>query len=401
MGILLLAPQLMFPALAPFRIALLAAGVALISHVLGCWVGGRPFTIITREIKIAACLLGWAIATIPFSYWPNGSVATLTDLFLKSLVLFWLIANTVTTTWRFRRFIWSLTLMSVPIAATALINYLSGTFLRGSERIAGYEAPLTGNPNDLALTLNLIIPFILALFLLTRRPLLRTALLAILVLDVSAVVLTFSRGGFLTAAVTFTIIVTRLLRSPKRVFGVALLAAVLLSLPLLPTSYWDRLATIGDIESDSTGSSQARWDLSLGALRIVLSHPVVGAGLGAGVLALNEEIGPTWTAVHNVYLQYAVDLGLPGLALFLAFFMACLRSTSAGRIRVGQTLLAKDTVPLADATRLSLIVFGVAALFHPVAFHFYFYWVAGLATAVTNLRRVGVTGIPVRLGASS
>src|SRR5439155_17091139 len=112
-------------------------------------------------------------------------------------------------------------------------------------------------------------------------------------------------------------------RSPKRAWGVAVLAVLLACLPLLPASYWHRLATITDIESDETGSAQARRDGYLGALRFVLTHPVVGAGIGADVLALNEQIGPTWSVVHNVYLQYGVDLGLPGLGLFWALFAIC------------------------------------------------------------------------------
>jgi probable O-glycosylation ligase (exosortase A-associated) len=381
MGILLLAPQAIFPALAPLRIALLAAGVAIIAHIFGCWTAGRPVTIVTREMKIAVCLLGWAIVTVPFSLWPGGSVAAVTDLFLKSLVLFWLIANTITTVSRFQQFAWGLSLMSVPIAATALMDYLSGTFLLASERIAGYEAPLTANPNDLALTLNLIIPLTLGLFRLTRGPFLRAVLLAILGLNVTAVVLTFSRGGILTLAVVLAITVTRLLRSPKRAWGVALLAVLLFCLPLLPASYWQRMATITDIESDETGSAQMRRDSSLGALRFVLSHPLVGAGIGSDVLALNEQIGSTWHAVHNVYLQYAVDLGLPGLGLFLALFATCLASASAARHRVARGRDARDAAHLAQATWLGLIAFGVAALFHPVAYHFYFYYLAGLATA--------------------
>jgi O-antigen ligase len=386
-GILLLAPQAIFPALAPFRIALLAAGVAVIAHVLGRWVAGRPITIVTREMKIAVCLLGWAIVTVPFSYWPGGSVATLTDLFLKSLVLFLLIVNTVTTVGRFRQFAWGLTLMSVPIAATALMSYLSGTFVRGTERITGYDSPLATNPNDLALMLNIIVPFALALLRTSRGPLLRAALLAILALDVTAVVLTFSRGGFLTLAVILAITVTKLLRSPKRAWGVALLAVLVLCLPLLPASYWHRIATITDIESDETGSAQARRDSSLGALRFLLTHPVIGAGIGASILALNEQIGPTWTEVHNIYLQYAVDLGLPGLGFFLALFASCLASASAARHGVGHGRDAQDAAHLADATRLSLIAFGVAALLHPVAYNFYFYYLAGLAVAANNIAR--------------
>jgi O-antigen ligase len=380
MGILLLAPQAIFPALAPLRIALLAAGVAISAHVLDRWVVGRSVTIVTREMKIAACLLGWAIVTIPFSLWPGGSVEALTDLFLKSLVLFWLIANTVTTLSRFQQFAWGLTLMSMPMAAAALMNYRSGNFLLGAgERIVGYDSPLGANPNDLALTLNLIIPFALALVQLTRGLLCRAALLVIIVLDVTAVVLTFSRGGFLTLTVILAITITRLLRSPKRAWGIALLAVLLLYLPLLPASYWDRLATITDIESDETGSAQARREGSLGALRFVLTHPVVGAGIGADVLALREEGVQTWIEVHNAYLQYAVDLGLPGLGLFLALFATCLASASAARHGVELGRGARAAAHLAQATWLSLIAFGVAALFHPVAYHFYFYYLAGLS----------------------
>src|SRR5262245_5225131 len=321
MCILVLAPQSVFPPLATFRIALLAASVAVFAHSLDRWTSGRPITVVTREMKIAICLLGWAIVTIPFSLWPGGSVAVLTDQFLKSLVLFWLIANTVSTIRRFRQFAWGLILLSMPIATSALLSYVSGTFVPGSSRIYGYDAPLTANPNDLALTLNLIIPFGLGLVWLTRSAVLRAALLAILLLDITVVVITFSRAGFLAVAVILVVTVARLLRSPRRAWGIALLVVLPLCLPLLPASYWHRLTTITDIESDETGSAQARRENSLGALRFLITHPVVGAGIGSDALALNAEVGPTWTVVHNVYLQYGVDLGLPGLGLFLALFV--------------------------------------------------------------------------------
>ena len=377
--ILLLAPQAFFPALVPFRIALLAAAVAAGAYVLSRAASGRPIIVLTREMKIAGCLFGWAILTIPFAYHPGGSVATLTDLFLKSLLLFWLIANIVSTVSRLRQFAWALSLMSVPLAATGLTNYMSGNFLRG--RLAGYEAPLTGNPNDLALTLNLVLPFALALIRVSRSSGARAVLLGIIALDVVAVIVTFSRAGFLTLCVILGIIIVRLLRTPRRAWGVALLGALLLCLPLLPASYWARLATVTDIESDLTGSSQLRWAGMLGALRFIATHPIVGAGPGGEVLVLNEEIGPTWGYIHNVYLEYAVDLGLPGLALFLLLFAACLRAVQDTSNKARPLPKAQSLRHLADATRLGLIAFGVAAFFHPVAYHFYFYFLAGMAVA--------------------
>jgi len=383
MGIVLVAPQVFFPILAPLRIALLAAGVALTAHVVSSLTAGRPILIMTREMKISLCLLGWATVTIPLSLWPGGSVDILTDLYVKSLVLFWLIANTVVTVSRFRQLAWGLTLMTVPISSFALVNYVSGKFLLGTtDRIVGYEAALTSNPNDLALTLNLILPLILTLLWLTRGPLLRAVLLTVLGLDIAGVILSFSRGGFITLVVILAITSARLLRSRRRAWGIALLTIFFLCLPLLPGSYWHRMATITDIESDETGSAQARRENTLGAVRWVLAHPIVGAGLGENMLALNEEVGSTWRDVHNVYLQYAVDLGLPGLALFLALFWTCFTAATAARSAVGPSRGARDLTQFAQAIRLSLIAFGVAGFFHPVAYHFYFYYLAGLASAL-------------------
>ena len=42
--------------------------------------------------------------------------------------------------------------------------------------------------------------------------------------------------------------------------------------------------------------------------------------MGIELLVLNETVGSKWRAVHNTYLEYAVDLGVPGLALFVLLF---------------------------------------------------------------------------------
>ena len=65
-------------------------------------------------------------------------------------------------------------------ALTAVQHYRAGDFMRGapSSRIEGYDAPLTQNPNDLALMLNLLLPLAVALLLTRPRGLLRAVLIA-------------------------------------------------------------------------------------------------------------------------------------------------------------------------------------------------------------------------------
>jgi O-antigen ligase len=385
MGIVLLAPQAYFPTLIPFRVALVTAGAATVVHVLQRVTSGGPISVGCREMKLVAALLVWVVLTIPLSYWRGGSVDTVTETFGKSLVLFWLVANTVTTVRRFRQLAWGVTLMSVPIALAAVSNHVSGTFARGSERIAGYQAPLTSNPNDLALTLNLIVPFVLVFVRSSRSCLIRVSALGIVILDVVAVLLTLSRGGVLTLVTILVSVVWSLFRSWRIGWAVALLAVLLTSAPFLPSTFWDRWGTITDLEGDATGSAQARRNQVMDALRFVGTHPLVGAGIGAGVLGLRDQGVQSWSEIHNVYLQYAVDLGLPGLALYLALVVTSFRSASSARQRAGAMDDARGVACLADATRLSLLAFVVAALFHPVAYNFYFYYLAGLAVAASRL----------------
>ncbi|HKN46681.1 MAG TPA: O-antigen ligase family protein, partial [Candidatus Polarisedimenticolia bacterium] len=383
----ILAPQEYFKSLAPFRIGLIAAAAAAATFLLDRIARHGPATVASREIGIVCGLALWAAVTVPWSYWPGGSLSFLTGVYLKTLVIFWLLANVVSTRKRLKVIVWGLCLMAAPLAVLALRAYLSGEFVDSGavRRIESYEAPLTHNPNDLALMLNLILPLTAALFLAERRIAVRAALLALGALDVLAIVVSFSRAGFLTLGATASIYSYRLLRRPERGWAIAALALALLCAPLLPAAYLQRLSTISNIEADPTGSAQARWADTLAAVKFVARHPIVGAGLGMDFLALNEIRGPAWKDVHNVYLEHAVDLGLPGLVLFILLFAGCVRAATEVRRRAAGVPDRHDLFCLAEGIQISLAGFAVAALFHPVAYHVYFYYVAGLALAIRHV----------------
>jgi probable O-glycosylation ligase (exosortase A-associated) len=389
--ILLLAPQAWFPILAPLRLALLAAGMAVAAHVLDRFLAGRPLTIVTREIVLAVCLGGWAVLTVPLSYWPGGSAAFLMGLFLKSLIIFWLVANLVSTQARLRAVALAFVIAGVPLAATAIDHFVSGDIVPGGgyrdvQRIVGYDAPLTQNPNDLALTLNLLLPFSVALLMRSRGALSRTLLAAIIALVSAAIVLTFSRAGFLTLAAILAFYLLQIYRSDRRGWAVAVVLLALLALPLLPGSYLGHMGTITDIHSDSSGSAQARWAGMVAAAKLAVTHPLIGAGAGMNLLALNEAQGPTWKEVHNVYLEYAVDLGMPGLLLFLALYWSSFAKVRSARRSAAGTPGLEDLLHYGGAVQASLIAFAVAGMFHPVGYHFYFYIIAGLAVALGTIR---------------
>ena len=391
--VLLLSPQAWFPVLKLVRIALLAGVVAMAAHVMERTAHRQPITPLAPEIGIALALVFWSTITIPLSYWPGGSMHLLTDQYLKAIAFFWLLATIITTPARLRALAWSLTICAVPLAGVGIWHYLSGdvmtTTQEGLVRVVGYmgSSGLTGNPNDLALMLNLIIPLTGALAL-SSRGVQRLFAIAVALLSVAGVIITFSRAGFLALAATFFMFLVVLVRRKSSGAAVALLVVALAVPFALPKTYVDRLSTITNLDEDKTGSAQGRYrDLGL-ALEVVSHNPVIGVGLGQDMIALNQARGLyTWRSVHNVYLQYAVDLGIPGFLLFAWLHLLCFRSAWAVERRARRDPTVADLGPIAAGLQVSLVAFLVAAMFHPIAYQFYFFSIAGLAVALKNTYR--------------
>ena len=387
--ILLIAPQWTFPALKELRPALTSSLVSVLALLVYRFSHHRQLFVMTREMWIAGALLAWSIVTVPWSYWPGGSVSFLLAVYVKSLVIFWLLVNTLTTPRRIRRIVWTLTVLSTPLALVGIRHFVSGDFYqRGKQfkRILGYGAPLTTNPNDLALVLNLLLPLTIALLLITKGPFVRLTLIGVITLNVIGIFATYSRGGFVTLAVIFVSYLWKFRSRQERryTWGIVmcLLLLMLVGLPFLPASYVQRLGTITDISADKTGSAEERWADMVTAFNMTVRNPFIGAGIAQNILALNEERGRAWSEIHNVYLQLALDLGLPGLLLFLALLWLVLRATLLVQRETADEPDFRDLFYLAEGVNVSLVAFLVAAMFHPIAYNFGFYYMAGLALAL-------------------
>jgi O-antigen ligase len=395
-AILLLSPQAWVPALKVIRVAFLAAGVAVAAHMVERTIHRQPITPLSPEIGIALALVCWSVMTIPVSLWPGGSVRLLTDNYLKAIAFFWMLGTIATSTSRIRALAWTLVLCSIPLSVTGIYNYINGerlaTGVDGFSRIAGYTGAsgLAGNPNDLALMLNLIIP-LAGVLMVMARGMRRLLAAAALLIAVAAVVLTFSRAGFLTLSASFLMFLATLVRrkAPGAAIGILLIAVCVP--PLLPDGYLDRLSTITNIAEDKTGSAQGRWLDDKIAVGVIADHPVIGVGIGQDVLAMNDARAlDTWRRVHNAYLQYGVDLGIPGMFLFTWLNVLCFRTARAVDRRASQRPEHRQLALLAAGVQISLAAFVVGAMFHPIAYQFYFFTIGGLAIALRNACRAEV-----------
>jgi putative inorganic carbon (hco3(-)) transporter len=381
-AVLLFSPQAYFPALAPLRPALLIIVIGLLAYVSDRWTRGLPIIEWNREIGLIAGLAGVAFLTLPFSLWPGGSMSVLAD-YAKTAAIFLLLSHVVTSLARLRLTAWLLTCMAIGLGLFAAYNFMTGTMIDqgvNQDRVVGNEGSLTKNPNDLALMVNLLLPLTVALFLTSRESWQRVLLLAAVGVEAGTVVMTYSRGGAVTLGVIVLAYFWKLRGRRERSWIYAGLVGAFLALPLLPSSYFDRMSTITNVQADRTGSAQERIADMIIAAKTIAANPVIGAGMGMNMVAMREARGG-WLGVHNVYLEHALDLGLFGLAIFVALMWSCVRAVA----RIQQDPVPEDLYFMAQALQISLIAYATAAMFHPASYQYYFYYIAGLAIAARTI----------------
>ncbi|HJT21527.1 MAG TPA: O-antigen ligase family protein [Nitrospira sp.] len=382
-GVLLFSPQNYVQGLSSLRPALLVMAIGILSFVADRWSRRLPLIQWNREVKLVAALLALAGFTVPLSVWPGGSLSVVTD-YMKTVAVFILLGHVVTTTARLRQTAWLLTAMAVGLGLFAVYHFATGTMIdqgMNQDRVVGNEGALTKNPNDLALMINLLLPLTVGLFLSSEAAWQRTVLLFAIAMEALTVVLTYSRGGALTLGVIFLVYLWKLRRRPERTWMYGLVVAAIMALPFLPSSYFARMSTITDMQADRTGSSQERWTDMVIAGKTVLANPLIGAGMGMNSVAMREARGGGWLPVHNVYLEHALDLGVAGLLIFLALLTSCVGAVS----QVQRSNVPRSLYALAQGLEVSLIAYAVAAMFHPVSYHYYFYYIAGLAVAARSI----------------
>lgn len=140
---------------------------------------------------------------------------------------------------------------------------------------------------------------------------------------VTALELTTSRSAWIAAVAGAAIIIGL---APRRRAALIMLCAASVAVAILVTRV-ERQFLIQRLESiPSVEANADRMAIWIGALRMVRDHPLLGTGYGTFVLAWPQyhddpalEGKPT---AHNVFLNFAAETGLLGLAAFLAFLGA-------------------------------------------------------------------------------
>jgi hypothetical protein len=248
-------------------------------------------------------------------------------MFIKVIIIFVLMVNVITTRDRLRSMMKLVVVCGAIFAVLAIKSYVVGDFTVVEKanvgvvglRISGVVGGFFGNPNDIAVSLDLLLPLAIALAL-TSRGVKRLFYFLCGAILIAGVIVTFSRGGFLGLLVMGAMLLWKAGRH-KRVLAFLACAVIFgVFLAAMPSGYAGRVSSIFNISEDPTGSSQARRELLDRATNVAVHHPVIGVGMGNfHIYSIHEQVA------HNSYLEIAAELGVAGLVCYVLFILAPFR----------------------------------------------------------------------------
>jgi O-antigen ligase len=372
-------PQFWWPSLERLRLAFVAAGL--------CAAGVVAHRVVTGErIRFG----GWAaaplwayLAFIPASLaWTVAEADTRLAIgeAWKMAVIFVAVQNVVDGRARLRRFLLVAALASLGPALGAVEVWRSG-----DELVDGFRTHWRGpyaDPNRLAMALVAVLPFALHGALTARRRGARALFWGVAAAQIAAVVLTHSRSGSVAAGVAILLALARGRGGAARalVVGLALAGGLVL---LAPQTFWQRSATLANLEGDeSVAGRENAWKV-LGV--IVDERPLTGVGAGAFIQAWGHfaplEAGARRYIAHNVLLEIVGELGVLAFALFCVF---------SGWLLLRLWIAGADPLvgPEARAIFAALAGYLVTEMANGYSLSWFLYFLFACAVAVIRTARV-------------
>lgn len=278
-----------------------------------------------------------SIVSLPFTLYP-GSVlreGMPTLLRVASFVFFCMF---LCTTWqRLRLFVWAWVGCQVfrvlqPVVMHVTTGYWGDQAYIGEgefmSRLAGAPGDIV-NPNGLGFIVASALPFLHYLVMSQRRSwLVKGAYVAVLGGMVFGLVLTGSRSAMLALAIDVLMIAWR---SKHRVLVLSLIGiTAAVSVNFMSAELIDRYESLISNNTRNAHTREGRVSGAIEDFQFGLTRPVFGYGLGTSHEA-NWNIRHDRFISHDMYAETLIELGLVGLAVFLAYLTSIVQAVSASR----------------------------------------------------------------------
>lgn len=258
-------------------------------------------------------------------------------IYLKSrinpFIIFFVVFNTLSDVKTCKRALFALLLFMAFTLSTALLNKYGITEfamlnVHKMGRTSGF-----GNPNAYASYLVLFFPLVLSYHLFRRELFTKISAGALSIMAFIGLLITGSRGGVLSFLFSMAIYLLILKKKTGMAFSrtVKVLCLILLivgaSVAFTPSGVRqvvvERFARFSDTD-DIDYSTGHRTFLWANGLRLFTERPIIGHGLGTVGPLMEKKFGMAAVA-HNEFINYMIEFGIIGLAIYLMIFWKMLQ----------------------------------------------------------------------------
>ena len=388
---LYLRPADLMPALAPFHITRLVAGITFLA-VLFTKVIQKESILrkdsLTRLLTFLGLIILFSIST---SIWRSNSLRQFINFF-KIYIGFLLVINLINSEKRFRGIVWIMVLSGLFLGITSVVSYFQGENLAANYRVRAIVQGMFNNPNDLALCFLMLMPFVYFLFARSSSVFIKVFLTSSFVIFLLGIIFTYSRGG---AIGLLGVSLFLFLRSKKKIRAAfALLLLFFCFVSFAPAKYIERVEAIpGSRQEDDAAISRIdAWKAGIS----MMTHRPLGVGIGnfgEGFVLHRApdaiDLPGLRRAAHNAFIQIGGETGIPGLIVFLLLIIFALRNLNLVKNKLIQSRSkgAKEIAHLADATLISIVSFIICALFLSQAYNWIFYYLIGFSVILNEFAK--------------
>lgn len=248
------------------------------------------------------------------------------------------------------------------------------------------------HPNKLAAAVAMLLPLPAAVMLYTPGRLSRLFWGLGTALMTGVLLLTQSRSGLIAASVALLVLAVTRWRRAWIVVPILVVGLVGVTSFVGPDRVTEAVLAL---QLDDRGPPLVANRLGLWqrATELIRAHPLFGIGIGTFEDVLRRQplmIGGRPAEAphaHNLYLQIALDLGIPGLVVFLALIAAALRLT-AYTLRHGPTARTRGLIAGAACGLLAYLAYGLTDAIGPGEKPGVFFWLLlGTVTAGAEVSR--------------
>ena len=287
--------------------------------------------------------------------------------FLKITLLFIFAILVLKTMLHVNVFIWALVLSVGFYGCLEGLKYIASG---GGHRIAGVGSHVLSDRNELALAFNMLLPLMVYLIGVSKNTWIKIGLTCAIVLNIVAIVGTYSRGGFVALVIVGGYF--WLQSKQKILYSLLIIVALGIGSNYAPSSWTNRMDTIETAQKDSSFLGRVlAWKHSI---LMANDNIVTGGGFKAGqtsyvwwsydaagsfnnIVDTSDKDKVGFKAAHSIYFQVLGDHGYIGLMLFLGIILTAYRK--AGRIAklAKKTHQDKNIVKLCSLLKVSLVAY--------------------------------------------